>query len=72
VGKETGFEEIEKEMLVNMRKRRDTLNQAIAQLEQSLQELPFESSLDYEEIQFIAEHDIVQFDQWEQERDRRK
>lgn len=63
------FEEVQREHLAGMIAKRNLLNRCIAQLEETLSQPPYKSNLDHEEIQFMAEHDIVQFDLMEQERD---
>ena len=65
-----GFKEIEEEILVDTKRKRDTLNLAIEQLEHDLLEPPFVSDNDYEEIQLEAENDIVRWDLAEQEREK--
>lgn len=62
------FLESKRQLIKDMKERRLSLDKTIAGLEQELTEPPYKSRLDYEEIKLMAEHDIVQFDIWEQER----
>jgi len=63
------FQELEKQMLETLRERRKTLDRAIAQLEKSLSQPPYISSLDFEEIDRIAKKDREFLDGCERERE---
>ena len=66
------FDDARREILTDMRERRDMLSNAISRLEEDLAHPLPPTNIDFKEIQLIAEYDIVQFDLWEQERDRRE